>query len=127
MASENHIAIPFEEESRFKFERELDNKTNIWSFNCQPHLGLINPGENMAFMLPGFCSQLFNTSAVAELRKVRNGDLINISVDVEHPIYRAWAPSPDFALEKGFSKLFRVRFQADDVLGFPILIGDLAL
>lgn len=123
---DNEIAIPIESDPRFKFERELNGSTKVFSLNHQPHVGLLSPNPK-ALIIPGMSFQMFNESSLDAINLVGVGDLIQVSCDPTHDIYKAWNPLAEYAVEANFSRMYRVRFVTTDGWGFPIFIADEAL
>lgn len=123
---DNEISIPCEENPRFKFERELDGNTKVFSLDHQPHVGLLSQNPT-ALLVPGMAFQLFNQSSLQYMNMVNVGDLIQVSSDPTSEIYRAWNPPPEYAIEEGFSRMYRVRYITKDAMDFPIFIGDSAI
>lgn len=122
---DNEIVIPLEEKPRFKFERDLGS-SRVFSLDHQPHVSLLSPNPS-ALLVPGMAFQLFNPSSLEAANMVQEGDLIQVSCDPTHEIYRAWNPPAEYAIEEGFSKMFRVRYVNKDAMGFPVFISDLAI
>lgn len=123
---DNEIAIPIESDPRFKFERELGGSTKVFSLNHLPHVGLLSPNPK-ALVVPAMAFQMFNESSLPAANMVEVGDLIQVSCDPTHDIYKAWNPPADYAVEVGFTRMYRVRFVTTDAMGFPVWISDEAL
>jgi hypothetical protein len=123
---DNEIAIPIETDPRFKFERELNGSTKVFSLNHLPHVGLLSPNPK-ALVIPGMAFQMFNESSLDAINKVEVGDLVQVSCDPKHEIYKAWNPPAEYAIEEGFSRMYRIRFVTIDAWGFPVFIADEAL
>lgn len=127
MANEpNEITIPLEEEPRFKFEHELGGSTKVFSFDHLPHYGLLSPNPQ-ALLIPCMAMAAFNPSSLEAADMVQEGDLIQVTGNPNHEIYKAWGPPPEYQIPVGFSRMYRVRLRVLDALDYPILIADEAI
>lgn len=124
--AENEITIPIEQEPRFKFEKELTGETKIYSFNHLPHLGLLSPNPT-ALLVPAMAFACFNPSSLESANMVNVGDLIQVSSDPTHEIYKAWNPPKEYEIPLGFTRMYRVRLVSKDAMGYPIFVADEAL
>lgn len=124
--AENEITIPQDEKPRFKFEREMNGKTKVFSFNHEPQYGLLSP-DPQALLIPCMSMAAFNPSSLDAASMVSEGDLIQVSANPNSEIYKAWGPPKEYQIEPGFSRLYRVRMVVTDALDYPIFVADEAV
>ncbi len=122
----DEIPIPLEEEPRFKFEHEIGSDTRVFSFSHLPPYGLLSPNPQ-ALLIPGMAMAAFNPSSLEALNMVKDGDLIQVTGNPEHEIYKAWGPPPEYQIPVGFSRMYRVRLRVEDALEYPIIVADEAI
>lgn len=123
---DNEITVPVTEDPCFKFERELNGSTKLFTLDYLPHIGLLSPDPS-ALLIPAMAFQLFNPNSLPNANMVQVGDLIQVSSDPNDPIYKAWNPPAEYRIEEGYSKMFKVKYLTEDALGFPCFIADEAL
>ena len=124
--AENEITVPVETDPRLKFERELGGNTKVFSFDHLPHVGLLSPNPT-ALLVPAMAFACFNPASLEAAALVNVGDLIQVSSNPDHEIYRAWNPPDEYKIEKGFSRMYRVRLTSTDAMGYPIFVADEAI
>lgn len=111
---------------RFQFTKELDSKSKLFSFAHLPHIGLISRTP-AGLVIPGMAFDMFNPSALAALRTAVPGDLVCVTSDCHHEIYKAWNPPAEYIPEEGFQRMYRVKYVDVDTNNFPIAICEEAI
>jgi hypothetical protein len=126
MSKPNEIKLDVEPNPTFKFEREMTGNTRVFSFEHQPHLGLLSVDPE-ACLIPGLAFSCFNPSSLEFLHDVRVGDMIQVRSDINNRVYQAWGPPQEFVIPEDYSALYRVRMVTADTMDYPIIIADEAI
>lgn len=119
--AENEISVAVERDRKF-FERidTLEGGTQIFKFEHAPHLGLLSP-EPRILLIPGEALRIFNPPSIDDLKLVKEGDLVQVTSDPNHPVYVAWNPSEEYQIPEGFSRTMQVKFVTEDTNKLPVL------
>ena len=122
----NFIEVDPELEPRFKKIKDLPGGTQLFEYSHVPHLAAMAPGMKTIVII-GKAFSIFNESALEHLKQAKTGDLIQVTVDLNHEVWSAWKPAEDYIPAAGFHKLARARFVGADPNGCPFIIGDFAI
>lgn len=116
------IQFPLDTTHRFKHLKTLDEGTNIYSFNYSLALGLI-VNDPQVLVIPACLFHMFNPISVPDLKKVQVGDLIQVTVDPNDPLYKAWEGPEDQILDENYSKIFAVESKELDLEGLEVIVA----
>lgn len=121
MASEKEIYLDVDPEARLEYSNSLGDYS-IFTLDTLPHLSLQCPDPS-AIIIPALTFAAFNPASLDQFQNIKENDMIQVSTDLDHKIYKSWNPPAEFLPERGKSTMYKVRLIVEDALGYPIIVG----
>lgn len=117
----NELIIDTEAPPVLTLDHAIDDKRNLWNFEFKPMLSLINknPDDMLLPMLP---FELFNPKSLAGEIALKVGDIVNVTCNVNDPVYQAWNPSEEYDLGSDYRRMFEITSAITDIPNYPVFI-----